>query len=293
MYQILSERESLNHIASRLNGRTPGVFTEISLGLPRIEPAELGFIRVVSWLYVLYYEAGKIGTKFLVERIETLSPEHTAIKDHYYLIGKLRTYLQHNLDPSKSHDYQIQRMCEAWFLEECGSQIPSSEAHWGKCLSALLTAALQFLKALVATVRIIETDESKDAIVDEWVYALDRYHAPHEFDAIIGIVCREMGREYIEPAELRRRFYDRWTKEMQVMKTKYDFAMEARKLIEHTLLTETIPVLPITGSDVIRHFGIQPGPRVGALLQIARRLYDQEPCSAQELLLRVENHSSE
>ena len=61
MYQILSRMEETHRVASRLIGTNYGVFEAVSLEMPKFTPAELGFLRSVSWLFVLYHEVGKLN----------------------------------------------------------------------------------------------------------------------------------------------------------------------------------------------------------------------------------------
>jgi hypothetical protein len=93
-----------------------------------------------------------------------------------------------------------------------------------------------------------------------------------------------MGREAVDVVRLRTRFYDKWTQELNLLEPDYEFEIQARKLIEYALLTVTTPVLPITGKDIMEDFDIPPGPRVGQLLERARRIYDTKPCSRAVLL---------
>ncbi len=74
MYQIVARVEEINRVASRLTGVDHGVFQAPSLQMPRLYPAELGFLRSVSWLFVSYYEAGKVGVAFLEVRLERFMP---------------------------------------------------------------------------------------------------------------------------------------------------------------------------------------------------------------------------
>ena len=83
------------------------------------------------------------------------------------------------------------------------------------------------------------------------------------------------------------RFYTEWVKELELLQGNYDFEVEARKLIEHVLLQKMIPVLPITGQDIINEFNVVPGPIVGQLLEKARNIYNNEPCSRDELLEKL------
>ena len=251
MYQILSRMEETHRVASRLIGTNYGVFEAVSLEMPKFTPAELGFLR---------------------------------LETHHRLVQQLRTSLQHNLDPGKSHDRRIQEVCEQWLRDQCGTPIPGSDHQWQRCLLSLLLEALQFLEALLQTTRSIEQDESCGEICREWLFRIKRYHPPHAFDELISIVAADMGREAVDVVRLRTRFYDKWTQELHLLEPDYEFEIQARKLIEYALLTVTTPVLPITGKDIMEDFDIPPGPRVGQLLERARRIYDTKPCSRAVLL---------
>lgn len=64
---------------------------------------------------------------------------------------------------------------------------------------------------------------------------------PHEFDRLISITAADMGHANIDIPRLRKRYYDRWIRELDIQQGTYDFEVEGRKLIEHALLVETTP----------------------------------------------------
>jgi hypothetical protein len=203
---------------------------------------------------------------------------------HLSLTQKMRTYLQHNLAPSEPTNRQAQDECESWFFEQCGTAIPGKDGQWEKCLITLLLEALSFSENLLSCIRSIEEDDSRDQIAREWDSRRRRYHPPHEFDRIIEIAAADMGRDHVDAVRLRKRFYDKWIKDLGSLDDEYDFLTEARKLIEHVLLLETVPVLPITGDDIMARFGIAPGPQIREWLERARTLYELQPCSRERLL---------
>ena len=288
MYDLIRLKDETGRLARSLAAREHALFGTISHDPPRLNPAELGFLRAVTWLFVLYAEVARIGVAFLLEKLPTYhlesAGEHEA---HFSVVVKLRTLLQHNLDPTVSHDRSTEDDCRRWFSVHCGTAVPADEEHWRACLVALLKQGLQFIRALQACLRSIERDESREAIVRQWTSRLETYHAPHEFDDIVREVALDMGRDAIDPIRLRKRYYDRWMEQLSQLQLGYNFETEARRVIEATLLTEILPVLPITGRDVMDALGIGPGPRVGEVLARARGIYLQNPCSREELLARL------
>lgn len=284
MYRALTLRDEINDISSRFED-IGAVFGSVSLALPRLEPSELGFIRVVSWLYVHYFESGKLGTEFLTEIIrEHASEKFEPSKEHRTLVQRLRTYCQHNLDPSQDHSKDISRACEAWFNSHCGTPVPRADEHWENILRVISFDASSYLGCLRDILRHIESDPESTQILNQWKLRISRFHAPHEFDALIGEVAADFGRESLDPVKLRRRYYDKWRKEFEIRTDNCDFRVEARKLIEHVLLSEQQDVLPITGRDVMSTFNVPPGPRVKEILLEARQRYETAPCTKEELL---------
>jgi hypothetical protein len=288
MYKVLSLCEEIDQVAGALKSDGPEVFGQVSLPYPAFSPAQLGFIRTVSWLYVLYNEAGKINISFLSNKLSVydLDPLGT-LSNHLQIVQQLRTYLQHNLDPTKTQNRSIQECCRNWLKRQCKTPIPGNEEQWNASLLGLLNEAVGFLVAIRDCVRRIEQDESKEEILRDWDFRRRRYHPPHEFDRLTSIVASDMGRDNLDPVRIRIRFYSKWVGELSLLQGDYDFDIEARKLIEHVLLFETTPVLPLTGKDIIDLLNVEPGPQVGLLLKEAHLLYSTNPCSREVLIEKL------
>lgn len=288
MYRVLAVIDEINSLASKLDGHGESVFGKLSLKIPRLAPPELGFLRSVSWLYVIYFEEAKPNVQFLSRRFGLCGVDPQGIHvGHLEITKSLRTYLQHNVNPSTPHNRRVQKKCQQWFSQHCKTSEPSEDAHWEHCLAALLNGSVSFLGALQKCVRCIEQDEERTAILEEWRSYRTRNRSRHEFDKLISVAAGDMGRDALDPVRIRERFYDVWMKQLALLRPDFDFESEARKLIEHTLLSETAAVLPLTGKDIIENFEVAPGPEVGQLLQRARALYTIHPCSREELLGRL------
>lgn len=284
MYQIFGLKEEIDQVCSKLNNIN-GFFGSVSLRIPKFDPSELGFLRTVSWLYVLYYEVGKVNVNFLTDRFSAYNLDSDEkLSKHLLNVQRLRTFLQHNLNPKQQQNLVIQEACEKWMNDKCETPIPGDDQQWNICLISLLNEAIDFFSALRTCIRKIEQDESREEILIEWDFLRKRFHPPHEFDTLISKIASDMGRDNLDAIRLRKRFYQDWMKELELLKADYNFEIEARKLIEHVLLNKITSVLPITGYDIIDEFNVVPGPKVGLLLEKARNLYNVKPCSREELL---------
>ncbi len=291
MYEIMQVQEELDRVVARLSKDGSGVFADVSLKKPRFEPAELGFILTVSWLCVMYFEAGKVDVLFLNRKLEVYGiAQDGSCEQHYELVRQLRTYHQHNLDLTENRNRQIQETCENWLRSQCGSPIPGNEEQWGKCLISILTDARAFLNSLRDCVRQIEKDDSRDAIVEEWDCLRKRFHPPHEFDKLIEVVAADIGRDKLDIVRFRKKYYSDWVKELELLDGTYDFKQEGRRLIEHAFMESLTPSLPITGKDIMKEFGLGPGRLIGDLLEKAKAAFEKNGGTAQELLelLRAE-----
>ena len=290
LLDIIQSFERIDRITNASFPEVGIIFGNTSIETPRIEHAEFGFIKVVSWFYVYLVEKGNISIDFLIDKFNAYKITDSNAKDEFPTrIQSFRTYFQHNLDFNQKHGVAIITTCQNWLSNKCGTPIPETVEQWSKCLIELLNEGQHFLELLQKTIREIEKDESKGIIISEWVLAIKRYHPAYEFDQLISVVTKDMGREHIQPEQLRKRFISQWQTELKILRWPYSFDTEARKLIEKVLLNEDTMVLPITGKDVMKFFNISPGPEVGNILQKAKILYSQRPCSAEILLKQLKD----
>lgn len=283
MYEIVTIRDNINRLAS--NVKDIGyIFDNISLEMPKLSHPELGFIRIVSWLYVLYYEAGKINVDFISQRFEAYNIDSDEnLKIHFSNVHYLRTFLQHNLNSEHKHDSNIAEICKEWFKNNCGTWVPDSDPEWKKCLESILLNSIDFLKGLEGCLREIEKDDSYNQIVEQWVFKRKQYHPPHEFEKVIQLTANDMGRDDFDSKKMCNKYMGEWKNELQLLKSDYDFAYEVRRRVENVLLNDVS--LIITGKDIIDR-GITPGSDVAAYLKRADLIYknSENIYSKEELL---------
>ncbi len=263
------------------------VFGQVSLHPPQLgSTPELVFIRATSWLYVLNYEAGRVSVKHLVQ-------DRPPLRKHWELTRSLRTWAQHNLDPTSSHDIEVARSCEEWFFRECGTRQPRNDEHWMKLCLALLDASAEFFRGILDVIGEIEVHSACAGLVEEWERKLSRDWPVHRFHTLIESVATDCGWTALDPARFHRQNSSELLDHLRLLDDECDLELEMRRVIEARVMARFSEMLPVTGQDIMAHFQIGQGPEVGRLLNEARRLYEEiGPCSAHELLEQVETRDS-
>ena len=270
MYEIITIKDNINRLASNVKN-IDYVFADISLPKPKFSHQEVGFLRIVPWLYVLYYEAGKVNVDFICQLFKAYNIDSdTTLQMHFLSVHDLRTFLQHNLNLELEHDSNIDETCKNWFKSNCGTSVPDSDSHWESCLESILSNSIDFLKGLECCLRKIEQDDSYKQIVEQWVFKRKQYHPPHEYERIIQLTANDMGRDNIDSKKMCNKYMDEWKKELQLLNSDYDFEYEVRRRVENILLNDVS--LVITGKDIIDR-GITPGPDVETYLKKADLIY--------------------
>lgn len=267
----------------------------ITLRDPPGDSAAFRFYHGVSWLYVSVIEVGGVSFRFMVTRARALGIDgdedsNAFIRD----VGALRTLFQHNLDPSNRHDAATLANASRWMFSAAGREQtigedfwPSKAGEW-QCIEAFLNeSAHSFLVQMLDVVDHIRKDESKDAIIEEWAQRCSRGLPPHVFDQLVEQGMGRLGLPFLDPVRVRSFHYDKWNATLRLLSEAADLQLEAQRLVDGSLLDEWKNYCPIDGDDVIRRLGVPPGPKVGEILARARSIWQQSPCSREELLLRV------
>ncbi|WP_322074146.1 HD domain-containing protein [Burkholderia cepacia] len=289
MYRFFGLRDELNGLVLQIP-EVEKIFDQMTLNQPCFVPTELGFVRSVSWLYGLYYEAGKIGVSFLLKNLNIFGIDNDGRgRGHYEIVRNLRTFNFHNLNRFVAHDKRVVSECQKWFREGCGTFVPTKEEDWAPLIIVLLSDSVLFLERLRDCLRHIELEEEvrKVLIYEQWQHRVKRYHPPHKFDEIIPEILEDMGRSRLDPIRFREKYYSDWVRVMEAYIDGYNFNDEARRLIENSVLAEGVDVLPISGRDLIDYFELEPGPEIGDLLQAAKVIFGIEKCDKDTLLTKL------
>lgn len=287
---LVEIKNSINILALKLGKNYP-VFAEIYDISFNYTCSEAGFLKTISWLYILYFESAKESLRLIIEKFSLYRiDQENKYEKHLESIRYLRAYLQHgNISKNQKYSKNLV-MSKAWFNNNCGEYYPSSRALWEKCLQTIFSEANCFLDSLLLCLQSIENDPFCKSIIEELNSNCLKVHSEEEFEDLVSLVACDIGMSKINPQKFVKKNYNSWCQELSNLANDADFSLEARKRIERDLLRR--PILPITSSEIISHFELTPGPEVEEIMQIAFSMFQKKPCSKDVLLDKLTKYIS-
>lgn len=277
--RVSKEIANINLYSRQLLASRTEVFDKISLATWTLGAnPELDFFRLTSWLYVLYFEAGRAT-------LGHFTRENNRLKQHRELVLSLRTWSQHNLDPTSQRDIALEVRCGEWFTLTCKTVNPRDHEHWDMLCVAVLAEALEFLELLKEQIARIESSEFSATLIEDWERAISRNWPSQRFQALIRSAADDLGFPAVDAKKFLNRYEASIRKQLRLLSDDHDAGYEMRKLVELKLITETDRVLPCTGSDIMEHLGIGQGQAVGRYLAVAKELFHQNPALSRKDML--------
>ena len=243
---------------------------EVTVAPPAGDDDEIAFLKLVSWSYVLLFEAGRVAVAYLLqlpagERAYVRNPTSARA-----LVHDLRTWSFHNLGFVSDRDRDISRRVRRWFIDTCGDCPPTNRQGWRQCFLALckeVHCTVEHCQGAMTTVLLAEDDG--EASTRDLRRRIDRAWPAVEFHKIIGDAAVRLGVPIDSPKFCGGRL-STWRTYLESLPNGADLESEMLRVMERDLLAHAEDVLPIDGRDVMAKLNLIPGPDVGRALRRAR-----------------------
>jgi hypothetical protein len=197
--------EEFRILLAKATGR--GVVTLVSVDDPGGPHDELHFIKLVSWCYVLLFEAGQPTIRYVVSLLRAADPnEHNAISSIINDVNYLRTVRVHNLLPESRGDDYKRRQASIWLVQNGGDP-----PDWPRCCDALCSQVASAIHLLIKKWRRLTTNaEDAAAAVRDLLVTIDREWPPHAFDRIVEDAATEIGLHGFDHVKYRQYRLNTW-----------------------------------------------------------------------------------
>ncbi|WP_336852889.1 hypothetical protein [Pseudescherichia vulneris] len=222
------------------------VFPEITVSPPTGDSDELSFIRLVSWGYVLVFEAGRGSFGFL-KKLPPLDNYQGKMLPHLHA---LRTWASHNLEFEKTRDVKTVQTATSWLIEKCQTGSPSKPEHWKKCIDAMGADLKKLLEDSLAACDCFEQSEDREGLISSFQQSLHRNWDAYLFDKYVENALQTFGYTGISAQQLRVSNLDAWRK---IVSSSLDDEEINRNLtirIENDVLKLMANSFPITSTEL-------------------------------------------
>lgn len=228
-------------------------FSKVNVIRPNFVNEELSFIRLITWLYTLYFEAGKDSLKVIKSSMSQDSK--TQYTKHSKLVNSFRTMLHHNLDRTSSRDFKIEKDCHAWMKSVCNKTIPTSEVDWKNCSAQLIEEAYSVLSAIASELELMtDSPAQKEIFIFNWMASKDKSLKPYVYDKIISGSLALINQKDIDVVSYRQKYYEDWNKNILLLSSDANYENEAIKMVESSIVKDFSIRLPVAMSILEQHF---------------------------------------
>ncbi|OXR99726.1 hypothetical protein [Shewanella algae] len=242
-------------IAQLLNDKNSVFFEKVNVIRPNSQNKELSFVRLVTWLYTLYYEAGKNPLKVIKSSMSNSSKE--LYNAHSKRVNSFRTKLHHNLDRASSRDFKIESDYHKWMKSVCNRNIPTSELEWEQCSAQLLQEAHDVLSKIAYELELMtDTPTQKEIFTFNWVASKEKSLAPYIYDNLIKNSLHYINQKNIDIVSYRKKYYEEWNANISLLNSESNYEEEASKIIESSIVKDFYIRLPVTIEVLSQHFSL-------------------------------------
>lgn len=274
-----------NQLRQRLAVHVHGACRDISVPLPSNLNDELAFYRLVNWAYIVLNEAAKTPIAFLMA-LPPLKANAELRND----VGRMRTFVAHNLDVTSKSDLKTRSFAHSWFRSACGSGNPIDPAQFAKCSTYLVEKVERALRGAVEACDLLDDPDDGPALVNDLRGRIDLNWEAHRFDPIVADVANSLGNPGLDLIEIRRKNLDSWRKILTVSdETRRNEALRLK--IEATLVSEIADTLPLSAVEISKCLAIRGPEAVCAALVILRDVRRLMPATIGQIIEAIGNEA--
>lgn len=221
-------------------------FPKTNVIKPDFSNKELSFLRLISWLYTIYFEVGKLSLSTINKSMST--EEQQKFKKHKTVVQNYRTILQHNIDVSSStRDFKLSKDCCAWAKETCGKNIPSTEDDWAKMSEAMINETNEIFSFILRTLEdMTDSPLKKEIFMSNWEVTVNKNIPGHEFDNHIQRIINFIDVSSFDIVSYRNKNIESWRKYIYTLDSSADYSFEIKKIVESSIIKDFIHVIPFS-----------------------------------------------
>ncbi|SMC50945.1 hypothetical protein SAMN02746065_103116 [Desulfocicer vacuolatum DSM 3385] len=251
---------------------------------------EASFLRLTTWCYILIFEAGRVGIRYLLKvppPLGDLARSESANKICNN-VNLLRTWFFHNLDFEDTKRKEVSN----WFLAQCKVISPTEKKHWKACIKGLCkegTELIVYCNEVLS--KIAASEEDKEIFFEDLINRIERNWPAYEFDKLVSNAASHIG-ENLDVVKFRNIKLSTWRQYLEQQPEDADLRREATRIIERDVHDHFRSILPVTTQEIMTVLGLDPGPEVRDAIELSRSLFNDGVRDPETLLEQLKSKYS-
>ena len=238
--------EANNILTFIFNDNSVTFFHKTNVIKPDFVNKELSFIRLISWLYTIYFETGKPSLNIINKSMST--DEQLKFKEHKKVVQNFRTLLQHNINTKgSSREFKLVKDCMEWSKKSCDKSTPVNEEDWMRVSEVLIAEAYDIFNLVLSTLEsMTNSSPKKEIFIINWNITVENTVPAYLFDDHISKLIRFIEVESFDVVSYRTKNLDAWRKYLSTLEAEANYELEIKKIVESSIIRDFIHIIPIT-----------------------------------------------
>jgi hypothetical protein len=173
----------------------------ISVEEPAEPQDELFFLKLVSWCYVLLFEASHPTTRYILSLLRTGDPrDHKDVSAVLNNVNCLRTVRVHNLSTENRSDERKRGQASIWLLQNGGEP-----TDWPRSCGSLCGEVTSAVRLLIEKWhRLTANSEDAPNAIQDLIATIDGEWPSHIFDRMVESAANKIGLEGFDYVRYRK-----------------------------------------------------------------------------------------
>lgn len=240
--------------------------------LKTTEP-ELQFLRLVSWAYTTLCERSSPHMKVVVKNLHVYNIEKAGLSQCLDDIQKLRTFYQHSMEYSSEHDQETLAKTNDWFRKAIGRTYPEL-SDFEPCINFLLAEISKSANTILEFLKKLQKDELSEAtIIKKWKHENETSWPKHKIESLVDSTILRIGRSDLNGRAVTEKLLREIQQRLSVAAIDSNLEQVVIDIVENALYTKFKPSMPVGSKEIIA-LGVEPGPRLGEIIEKLRGEFD-------------------
>ena len=177
------------------------------------------------------------------------------------------------MEYSSEHDQETLAKTNDWFRKPIGRTYPEL-SDFEPCINFLLAEISKSANTILEFLKKLQKDELSEAtIVKKWKHENETSWPNHKIESLVDSTILRIGRSDLNGRAVTEKLLREIQQRLSVAAIDSNLDQVVVDIVENALYTKFKPSMPVGSKEIIA-LGVEPGPRLGEIIEKLRSEFD-------------------